>query len=165
MAEQTTESDNDSTAGELRGQLVKRLAVAGVLVAILLGVLAIAGFLLSLMPTRLRAWRRQLGYLVLALGLLAGLSYISGAIAAVVLGACWLVLGWVLHSRAAPALAAMTLATEIGARRYESITAAILAMSRLAAGGAGVGLGQPECRVRAIFLDRGPSMGGTGNQL
>ena len=43
---------------------------------------------------------------VLALGLLAGLSYISGAIAAVVLGACWLVLGWVLHSRAAPALAA-----------------------------------------------------------
>jgi class 3 adenylate cyclase/tetratricopeptide (TPR) repeat protein len=35
----------------------------------------------------------------------------------------------------APALAAMTLATEIGARRYESITAAILAMSRLAAGG------------------------------
>ncbi len=36
---------------------------------IMLGVLAIAGFLLSLMPTRLRAWRRQLGYLVLALGL------------------------------------------------------------------------------------------------
>ena len=35
----------------------------------MLGVLAIAGFLLSLMPTRLRAWRRQLGYLVLALGL------------------------------------------------------------------------------------------------
>ena len=40
MADQTTESDNDSTAGELRGQLVKRLAVAGVLVAVLLGVLA-----------------------------------------------------------------------------------------------------------------------------
>lgn len=36
---------------------------------IVLGVLTIAGFLLSLMPTRLRAWRRQLGYLVLALGL------------------------------------------------------------------------------------------------
>ncbi|QNG99401.1 phosphatase PAP2 family protein [Pseudomonas sediminis] len=36
---------------------------------IVLGVLAIAGFALSLLPTRLRAWRRQLGYLVLALGL------------------------------------------------------------------------------------------------
>ena len=34
---------------------------------ILLGVLAIAGFALSLLPTRLRQWRRQLGYLVLAL--------------------------------------------------------------------------------------------------
>ena len=45
MAEQTTESDNDSTAGELRGQLVKRLAVAGVLVAILLGVLAFFDYL------------------------------------------------------------------------------------------------------------------------
>lgn len=33
-----------------------------------------------------------------------------------------------------PALAAMTLATEIKARRYESITATILAMSRMAAG-------------------------------
>lgn len=38
-------------------------------VLILLGVLAIAGFALSLLPTRLRHWRRQLGYLVLALGL------------------------------------------------------------------------------------------------
>lgn len=36
---------------------------------ILLGVLSIAGFMLSLLPTRLRAWRRTLGYLVLALGL------------------------------------------------------------------------------------------------
>lgn len=36
---------------------------------ILVGVLAIAGFLLSLLPTRLRPWRRSLGYLVLALGL------------------------------------------------------------------------------------------------
>lgn len=45
MAEQTTESDNDSTAGELRGQLVKRLAVAGVLVAVLLGVLAFFDYL------------------------------------------------------------------------------------------------------------------------
>lgn len=36
---------------------------------ILVGVLAIAGFLLSLLPTRLRPWRRHLGYLVLALGL------------------------------------------------------------------------------------------------
>ncbi|MDN5517107.1 MAG: phosphoesterase, partial [Pseudomonas sp.] len=36
---------------------------------IVLGVLAIAGFVLSLLPTRLRTWRRQLGYLVLALGL------------------------------------------------------------------------------------------------
>lgn len=33
------------------------------------GGLAIAGFLLSLLPTRLRPWRRALGYLVLALGL------------------------------------------------------------------------------------------------
>lgn len=38
-------------------------------VVILLGLLAIAGFLLSLLPTRLRPWRRQLGYLVLVLGL------------------------------------------------------------------------------------------------
>lgn len=36
---------------------------------ILLGVLAIAGFLASLLPTRLRQWRRPLGYLVLALAL------------------------------------------------------------------------------------------------
>ena len=36
---------------------------------IVIGVLAIAGFLLSLMPTRLARWRRPLGYLVLALGL------------------------------------------------------------------------------------------------
>ncbi|AOE84935.1 phosphatase PAP2 family protein [Pseudomonas sp. TCU-HL1] len=38
-------------------------------VVILLGVLAVAGFLASLLPTRLRQWRRPLGYLVLALGL------------------------------------------------------------------------------------------------
>ena len=36
---------------------------------IAVGILAIAGFLLSLLPTRLRQWRRPLGYLVLALGL------------------------------------------------------------------------------------------------
>ncbi|VXD01696.1 Phosphoesterase [Pseudomonas sp. 8Z] len=36
---------------------------------IVVGVLAIAGFLLSLLPTRMRQWRRPLGYLVLALGL------------------------------------------------------------------------------------------------
>ncbi|QGW21984.1 phosphatase PAP2 family protein [Stutzerimonas degradans] len=36
---------------------------------ILIGVLAIAGFLLSLLPTRLARSRRPLGYLVLALGL------------------------------------------------------------------------------------------------
>ncbi len=36
---------------------------------ITLGVMAIVGFLLSLLPTRLRAWRPQLGYLVLALAL------------------------------------------------------------------------------------------------
>ncbi len=35
---------------------------------IVIGALAIAGFLLSLLPTRLACWRRQLGYLVLALG-------------------------------------------------------------------------------------------------
>jgi len=36
---------------------------------IAIGVLAIAGFLLSLLPTRLARWRRPLGYLVLALGI------------------------------------------------------------------------------------------------
>ena len=36
---------------------------------VVIGVLAIAGFLLSLLPTRLAPWRRSLGYLVLALGL------------------------------------------------------------------------------------------------
>ncbi len=36
---------------------------------IVIGVLAIVGFLLSLLPTRLAPWRRSLGYLVLALGL------------------------------------------------------------------------------------------------
>src|SRR5574343_1826577 len=45
MAEQATEPDNESPSGELRGQLVKRLAVAGVLVAILLGVLAFFDYL------------------------------------------------------------------------------------------------------------------------
>ncbi|GBC55485.1 PAP2 superfamily protein [Stutzerimonas stutzeri] len=35
---------------------------------IALGLLAIGGFVLSLLPTRLAVWRRQLGYLVLALG-------------------------------------------------------------------------------------------------
>jgi membrane-associated PAP2 superfamily phosphatase len=38
-------------------------------VVIGLGALALVGFLLSLLPTRLRAWRRQLGFLILALGL------------------------------------------------------------------------------------------------
>lgn len=41
---------------------IKQLVIA-------IGVLAIAGFLLSLLPTRLAQWRRSLGYLVLALGL------------------------------------------------------------------------------------------------
>lgn len=36
---------------------------------IFIGVLAIAGFLLSLLPTPLRRWRRPLGYVVLAMGL------------------------------------------------------------------------------------------------
>ncbi|MBA1272493.1 phosphatase PAP2 family protein [Stutzerimonas azotifigens] len=36
---------------------------------IVIGVLAIAGFVASLLPTPLRRWRRPLGYLVLALGL------------------------------------------------------------------------------------------------
>lgn len=36
---------------------------------IAIGLLAIAGFILSLLPTRLAVWRRSLGYLVLALGL------------------------------------------------------------------------------------------------
>lgn len=33
---------------------------------IVLGAMAILGFLLSLLPTRLRPWRRQLGYLMLS---------------------------------------------------------------------------------------------------
>ena len=40
MAEQPEVSDNDDGAGDLRGKLVGRLAVAGLLVALLLGVLA-----------------------------------------------------------------------------------------------------------------------------
>lgn len=39
------EKDTDGNAGDLRGQLVKRLAMAGVLVAILLGVLAFFDYL------------------------------------------------------------------------------------------------------------------------
>lgn len=45
MAEQTTEADNEHASGELRGQLVKRLAVAAGLVGILLGVLAFFDYL------------------------------------------------------------------------------------------------------------------------
>lgn len=45
MAEQPAGPDNENASGELRGQLVKRLAVAGVLVAILLGVLAFFDYL------------------------------------------------------------------------------------------------------------------------
>lgn len=40
MAEQPEVSDNDDGAGDLRGKLIGRLAVAGLLVALLLGVLA-----------------------------------------------------------------------------------------------------------------------------
>lgn len=47
MAEQSKEPDTDNLAGELRGQLAKRLAVAGVLVALLLGVLAFFDYLAS----------------------------------------------------------------------------------------------------------------------
>ena len=39
---------------------------------IVIGVLAIGGFLLSLLPSRLRPLRRELGYLVLAMGLSTG---------------------------------------------------------------------------------------------
>lgn len=45
MAEQSNGPDNDNAAGELRGQLTKRLAVAGVLVAMLLGILAFFDYL------------------------------------------------------------------------------------------------------------------------
>ncbi|MCH2222151.1 MAG: SPOR domain-containing protein [Dechloromonas sp.] len=45
MAEQANGQDNDNAAGELRGQLTKRLAVAGVLVAMLLGILAFFDYL------------------------------------------------------------------------------------------------------------------------
>ena len=41
MAEQSNPSKNEVNPSEIRGQLVKRLAVAGVLVALLLGVLAV----------------------------------------------------------------------------------------------------------------------------
>jgi len=41
MAEKPTAPENEAGVGELRGQLVKRLAIAGGLVAILLGVLAV----------------------------------------------------------------------------------------------------------------------------
>ena len=41
MAEHSTPSENEESTGEMRGQLVKRLAVAGALVAVLLGVLAV----------------------------------------------------------------------------------------------------------------------------
>lgn len=47
MTEQSTGPDNDNNAGELRGQLAKRLAVAGMLVAMLLGVLAFFDYLAS----------------------------------------------------------------------------------------------------------------------
>jgi len=40
---------------------------------ILIGVLAIIGFLLSLLPARLRRWRPELGYLVLSLALATSL--------------------------------------------------------------------------------------------
>ena len=48
------------------------------------------------------AWRVAA---VFVLGGLAGLSYISGAIAALVMGACWVALGWVLRGQPAQALA------------------------------------------------------------
>ena len=41
MAEQSKPTENEVNTGEIRGQLVKRLAVAGALVALLLGVLAV----------------------------------------------------------------------------------------------------------------------------
>lgn len=45
---------------------------------ILLGMAAVAGFLLSLLTARLRPWRRQLGYLVLALAVGQGGSMVFG---------------------------------------------------------------------------------------
>lgn len=45
MADKNNASDNPEAAGELRNTLVKRLAVAGVLVAVLLGVLAFFDYL------------------------------------------------------------------------------------------------------------------------
>lgn len=48
------------------------------------------------------AWRVTA---VFGLGLLAGLSYISGAIAALVMGVSWVLLGWVLRRQPARALA------------------------------------------------------------
>lgn len=45
MAEEPEVSENDAGAGEIRGKLLSRLAVAGVLVAVLLGVLAFFDYL------------------------------------------------------------------------------------------------------------------------
>ena len=49
--------------------------------------------------------RGQRGWIFL-LGLLAGLSYISGAVAALVLGACWIMLAWGMRGHERPALLA-----------------------------------------------------------
>jgi hypothetical protein len=43
---------------------------------------------------------------VALLGLMAGLAYISGAVAALVMGACWMLLAWLTPQRQASALAA-----------------------------------------------------------
>src|SRR5690348_9147453 len=45
MAQEKEAPDSSESAGDLRGTLVKRLAVAGILVAVLLGVLAFFDYL------------------------------------------------------------------------------------------------------------------------
>ena len=49
-------------------------------VVIVIGVLAIIGFVLSLLPTRLRRWRPELGYLVLSLALATSLVTIGTSV-------------------------------------------------------------------------------------
>ena len=61
--------------------------------------------LLGAMAWALPRPRRRAALGVFVLGAVAGLSYISGAIAALVLGACWLVLARVLRTHPTPALA------------------------------------------------------------
>lgn len=62
-------STQDGFAGKHSWLLEDLLHDRAKQVVIVIGLAAIGGFVLSLLPTRFAAWRRRLGYLVLALGL------------------------------------------------------------------------------------------------